>query len=326
MNIVIFFLGAISLALPSQGDLILYKQPQYVNLSAQAWADPTTALAADETQLVFWRMGSKIMPADWDLSALTGVAVPKAAFNTTQRGVPHASTEQAGELTAVQDEGSMGASTSSTVQYYNGTFGAYLNTYLSPPIQGNLATLIISNDWSSPVHVWARSGAGVRVTLSLAVPQASKAPSSAIYVTTSFGLHHYTGSGSDAFVWYETSIFDLDRAQSEWVNADTISKQAIIHGVLNGPGNSRYHTQTPGSSNASSQVFPTAGRFQFSVCASHLVTGLTDVHTRMPSFNLPLDAAGWAITHINIELEALAGAQAGYHVSDLTVESIDQCQ
>jgi hypothetical protein len=57
-----------------------------------------------------------------------------------------------------------------------------------------------------------------------------------------------------------------------------------------------------------------------------LVTGLSDVRKQIPSFNLPLDAAGWAVTHINIELEALAGARAGYHVSGLTVESIDQCQ
>ena len=48
--------------------------------------------------------------------------------------------------------------------------------------------------------------------------------SSAIYITTSFGLHHYTAGTPDAFVWYETSVFDLDRPQSEAIFVDTISQ------------------------------------------------------------------------------------------------------
>ena len=88
-------------------------------------------------------------------------------------------------------------------------------------------------------------------------------------MTTSFGLHHYTAAGApDAFAWYETSIFDLGRAQTEWVNADTFSHAAIIHGVLAGPGSSRYHAQAPGSSNASSSVFPREGHFQFDICGN----------------------------------------------------------
>jgi hypothetical protein len=159
-------------------------------------------------------LGPRIVPADWDLSALTGLAVPASELASSQRGVPQ----------SVLSGTRGAASTSSTVQYFNGTvslvlslaakwgnpyrelpsysrpppppppplpslpelsqlrrslhltqFGAYLDTYLSPPLSGNLATLIISNDWATPVHVWDAAGrSGVRVSLSLAVPEGTK--------------------------------------------------------------------------------------------------------------------------------------------------------
>lgn len=173
---------------------------------------------------------------------------------------------------------------------------------------------------------WPSTHSGVRVSMDLAVHQASKDNTSAIYITTSFGLHHYNNqSQPDAFVWYETSVFDLNRTMPEWVHVDTFSKQAIIHGVLNGPGRSRYHQQTRGTANASSNIFPTFQNFQFTICANHLLTGIQDVRAQMPSFQLPTDTENWAITHINFELEALVNAQAGYEMRGLIVEQVDSC-
>lgn len=47
-----------------------------------------------------------------------------------------------------------------------------------------------------------------------------------------------------------------------------------------------------------------------------------DVNSQFPAFNLPTDTARWAISHINFELEALANAQAGYTLRNLTVQSV----
>ena len=85
-------------------------------------------------------------------------------------------------------------------------------------------------------------------------------------MTTSFGVHHWGKAGPDAFVWYETSIFDLERAQTEWVNMDTISHAGIVHGVLG--GDSQYHTWDPASSPSSSDIFSDSRLFNFTVCGA----------------------------------------------------------
>lgn len=282
--------------LPCSASQAIYTQPLSLNMTLHTWASPTTPIPTDSTQLVFWHMGPTLREATWNLSSLTGLAVPPALWAQQQRGVPGASVSHP---------------TGSSVQFYNGTFGAWLNTYENPPIGVDLSTIIISNDWAAPVYAWP--AACVHVVVDIAVAQGSKDPSSAIYVTTSFGLHHYNAAGQpDAFVWYETSIFDLQRSQSEWVRVDTFSKQAIIHGVLAGPGSSRYHAQSTDSSNSSSAVFPDFRHFDFRICGNHLSQGLADVNAQLPAFQLPTDVARWAVTHVNFELEALEGAQAGY--------------
>ena len=89
-------------------------------------------------------------------------------------------------------------------------------------------------------------------------------------MTTSFGLHHYVQQQPDAFVWYETSIFDLQRSQSEWVAMDTISHAGIVHGVLGGA--SHYHAWDPSSSASSSQPFAEYRFFNFTICGVFLLT------------------------------------------------------
>lgn len=55
--------------------------------------------------------------------------------------------------------------------------------------------------------------------------------------------------------------------------------------------------------------------------ASHLLQGLEDLNSRF-ALALPQDPAAWAISHINVELEALAGAQAGYSMRQLRLETV----
>jgi hypothetical protein len=64
MTMSLFVAALASLALTTCGDRVLYRQPQFVNLSSQAWADPTAVLPTDQTQLVFWRMGKWHFQAD----------------------------------------------------------------------------------------------------------------------------------------------------------------------------------------------------------------------------------------------------------------------
>ena len=76
----------------------------------------------------------------------------------------------------------------------------------------------------------------------------------AIYTSTSFGIHHYPPGSTqpDAFMWWETALFDYQRVLSEWVMYDTISGQPIVHGLLDGPhATSRYHVQAAGSADSS---------------------------------------------------------------------------
>jgi hypothetical protein len=285
---------------------LLYALPQSLDLrnASIARVDPGPAQQVlGATVIDFWRLGASraLLPLAWAPAPYTGA--PAAPAPATAGLLPSAPGTPA-------------------ATFSRGVFGAVLNTSGATPIEPGqtLGTITIEQSWapSAAPTPWAAGGA-----LDLAAQyqpfSASRAPGAiAVYSSWSLGLRSLVPP--QAFLWYETALFDLDRPLGgDEVWHDTVSGSVILHGVLGAP--SAFHTAAPDSCAASSATWAGFRRVHFTVSAAQLAQGLAAANARF-NLSLSLDPAQWAMVHWNVELEGTAGVAAGHSLHSLAITAL----
>lgn len=293
------------------GDRVLYAMPEMLS-PAVVFADPQpwpTPTSGNHTDVVLWHMGQALRLADWDVGAHTGLHDASWAL-----GLPPAEGRAAGPPC-----GPWAQTTATSIQWRSASasvpsaYGAFLNSACNPPTPASaaLTTLIISFDWDMSVAAtpWAQTGGLLRWRGTLSVTSAARATlQDAVYSTTSFILRH---TASNHVIWYETALFDFERPQADAVFMDTFTNMAIVHGAPLGPLKpSRYHTQAPESASCSNTTWSEPRTFDFTVSSEDVTRGLQDANARF-QLGLPTAAEGWAVTHVNVELESTVGCTGG---------------
>ena len=280
---------------------VLYSQPELLDVgnSSLVRVNPGTGAVLGTTVVDFWRVGAgPLAPAAWPLSPFTGSPVAAASTRGLQPAV----------------DGSC------AVSYAFGTFGAVINTLADPIAPGQtLGTITIEQSWAVPdvATPWA-AGGSLDAFAFYQVPTAVRAPGAvAVYSSWTLGIRSIA---DNAFIWYETALFDLDRplgGDELW--RDTVSGDVIVHGVLGAA--SAFHTAAPDSAVASTSVWAGFRKVHFTVSAAQVSGAVAATNAK---FNLTLhtDASDWSLVHFNVELEGTANVTAGHSLHSLTITAL----
>lgn len=278
---------------------VLYSQPSAVDLSNTSIirVNPTST-PSGKTLVDFWRLGGSepLNPVNWDMGAYTGSSV---SFLLTRGLTPSA----------------VG---SCAISYAEGVFGATLDTSDISPGQ-TLGTITVENNWAvaDAASPWS-SGGSVDCSVFYQARTAARQPGAvAVYSSWSLGIR---SSRDNAFIWYETALFDLNRPLGgDEIWHDTISGDVIIHGVLGAP--SDFHTAAPDSAAASTSTWQGFRRMHFTISATQVAGAIALANAK---FNLTLhtDPAAWALVHFNVELEGTANVTAGHSLQGLTITAV----
>lgn len=251
-----------------------------------------------------WRLGdAELQRVLWDVSDWTGLDVPEGSQGEFQVGL------------------SPGATGSSAVQYFNGSFGAHLNT-MTNPIQPNqsLATITIEYNWSLETRAspWATNASHLELSVLYQAPAAAR-QGIAVYSSWSLGLLH---EATRKFVWFEIALFDLDRALGgDVVWLDSISGNAIVHTVLNGQ-RSLFHTLLPDSALSVSRPFSGLKFFHFTVSGDNIHAVMLAANSKFVGLNLSTVAAEWQLVHTNVEVEGTALGRCGHSLRDMSIRHV----
>ena len=319
MKSIILATAWIAQAAASSSTTVLYAQPGgSLDLATHVFANPTANHGkwprfVNGTSIVFWQThaGAALAidtPTDADLSAQTRMPGPAVA--------------------PAQQALSAGGAATQGAQYARGTLGLYLNT---TGAREALTTATIESSFMDGrkgcVPVWSGgAGDGLVVSLDLAAPTAAHcargradgAPC-AIYSTLSLNVH---SRDFQHYMWYETSLFDLDRpVLRDNILFDQSSQQPIVHGFVGTRGGpaSRYNARVAGSAPAFNGTRATAQRLAWRVAAEHVERAVADVKRRFNATGLPGDARDWCVGGFNIELEGTPATSAGVRVSNLAL-------
>jgi hypothetical protein len=294
--------GALFLSLASAAaPRVLFSLPASLALdnSSIVRINPTST-PLDTVLVDFWRLGAgPLAPeASWDLSAWTGSGI--ALREDTRALLPPAAVNG-----------------STAVQFAGGVFGASLNLFTTPLAPADsLGTITIENNWSPATRVqpWAEEGALLDMSVLYEAHSAFRT-GVAVYSSWSLGL---LNNATKRFVWYETALWDLDRAlggDQLWI--DTISGNVIVHGVL-GPS-SAFHSQAPDSANSTSSCWTSGPRlFHWTVSAEQIATSIALAEDK---FNTTLgrDPSEWLLVHTNIELEGTSNVRGAHSLSGMVI-------
>ncbi len=257
----------------------------------------------DQFVVDIWRLGDvKLQPVQWNVSEWTGLAVPEGTHGEFQLGL------------------SPGVTGSSAVQYFNGTFGAHLNT-ITNPIQPNqsLATITIEYNWSPETRVcpWANAS-HLELSVMYQAPAAAR-QGVAVYSSWSLGLLH---AATRKFVWFETALFDLERPLGgDVVWLDSISGNAIVHSALNGQ-HSLFHTLLPDSAVSVSAPFSGLKLFHFTVSGDNIRAAMMAANSKFAGLNLSTVAAEWQLVHTNVEVEGTALGRCGHSLRLMNISRV----
>lgn len=298
----------------------LYTMPKSLNLTTHARVDPTTTLF-DDTSISLWRIaspGEECLPIGWDGSNWTGLHVPPGARLADQAGLQP---DVVG---------------STFVQYSNSSFGTQLNLYDTPPT-ASLGTITVEFTWSQPnwITPWARGltdATLVECTMLYQAPTAKK-EGVAIYSSWSLGFHNVNNISQ--YVWYETALFDLDRAFSQtifskWLRrcsvllerrrnrcppviiaVDTISGYPIIHSYL-GVQSQRYHSELPGCMQSSNATIRGLRAVAFTINSTQFAAAIADANVKSGEA-YSTDPSLWRLGHWNIEAEGEVRSRRDNH-------------
>jgi len=252
-----------------------------------------------------WRLGQfDLERVPWDVGEYSGLHVPADERGKLQLGP---TPNQTG---------------SSAVQYYNGTFGANLNLFANPIQNGSdLATITIEYNWSpqNRVNPWAAAGSCIELSMLYQVPSATR-QGIAIYTSWTLGLLH---NATQQFVWFETALFDLDRPLGgDVVWLDTISGNAIIHGVLSRETPSLFHTLLPDGAQSTNSPYSPFKLFHFTVSDDNIHAAMVAANSKFKSLNLSTVAAEWLLVHTNVEVEGTGAAACGHCMRDMTIRQV----
>jgi len=261
--------------------------------------NPTTT-PLDTTLVDLWRLGAGPLAPEvaWDLSAWTGSGIASRA--DTRALLPPAA-----------ENGS------TAVQFSSGVFGASLNLFTTPLAPADsLGTITIEYNWSPSnwVQPWANAGALLDMSVMYMAYSAART-GVAVYSSWSLGL---SNNVTQRFVWYETALWDLDRALGAdelWI--DTISGNVIVHGVLGPP--SDFHTQAADSANSTSSCWTSGPRlFHWTISAEQIAKSIALAEAK---FNTTLggNPSEWRLVHTNIELEGTANVRGAHSLSGMTI-------
>lgn len=280
--------------------VLLYSLPESIQLdnASIVRVNPSGPTIYDTTLIDVWRLGAGAMHnkvSGWDVDAYTGAGLPASAARALTPLAPG----------------------STAVQFANGTFGAHLNLLTNPLQPGaTLGTITIENNFGTPAAPWSGLDGVVACSVDYTVPTAHRT-GVAVYTSWTLGIAH----ASD-FIWYETTLFDLDRplgGDELWL--DTISGSIIVHAPLTSAP-SAFHTLAPGSALASTTPWAGWRRFAFSISAAQVAGAL---HAANAKFNRTLDTdpAHWRLVHMNVEVEGTPGdVRAGHALRDMRIEAL----
>jgi hypothetical protein len=299
----VVLMGAILLFILTHDVLgeIIYSQPHDIDMKTQVRVNPTKGVF-DTTYVSLFRLpASSLKPITWDVGTFTGLNITKELREKAQLGF-------------YPDHYG-----STAVQYKDGVMGAHLNTYDTHPIGASLATITIDYNWSPSTRVspWRTTNTSLlHLSLNTQVPTADRR-GIAVYTSVSIALAHIP---SGRFVWYETAIFDLHRPLGNFIQQDTFTSGAIIHGVLDDKPNP-YHTALPGCLHSQQDPWKDLRQLNITISAQQFQQGIKDAN-RLLKIDLPTDVHEWTIVNLNVEVEATDMCRAGHTVSDLKLELI----
>lgn len=125
------------------------------------------------------------------------------------------------------------------MQYEAGAFGTQLNLYDTPPT-ASLGTITVEYTWSQPrwVTPWPRGLAdSTQIECTIAGYQAPTAAKQGVAIYSSWSLGFHAAANASQYVWYETELFDLDRAFSQTIFSE--EEEEASEGVEGGRGGGR---------------------------------------------------------------------------------------
>ena len=313
--------------------LRMYTQPSGpIDVPSHVYANPKPwplANMTNETGTTFWQRGDHPAAAlttpyagqgDTDVAAWTGV-----------QAQPH-------EQAQAEPVGGSGCPWSSVQYTSGGVWGAALNTTGADPVSEHLSTTTLESNWyTDPIATTCvdafRDGSGnvssgLAVEMELSVPfgfhglrNGSTTPA-AIYISLSLYLR---GKATSSFIWYSTSLFDLDRdVTRDHVFIDTSSDKLIISGTLS--GHSAYNKLVLGSALSRNTTFTEWLPFRWHVTAAHVEQGIRDGLARFPAHfanhTLPTSAQDYCVPGFNIELEGTPEAGLGMRMRGLNISRV----
>ena len=305
-----------------QHQQVIYRQPAgNLDLRQSAFPNPKpwplpSRTSANVTNIVFWQRSipnlELVTPTSWPLSQYTGMPsdIPPAQQSVTSAAAPFAG-----------------------AQYLDGDLGLFLNTTGTTE---TLTTSTVESSFKECLPLWQEAGSALRVALDFAVPYAvhcergvgSNKPC-AIYSTLSV---YVNSIDRRHFMWYETSLFDLDRpVLQDHVFFDASSQQPIVHGFVSSgkpsAPSSRYNRcdATSGSAAALNETTGarTTASFAYLIEAEHVNRAIADVASTFNVSGLPISASEWCVSGFNVEVEGTPDNAAGIRLRNIELAKVE---